>query len=440
MAGSYIPHYFGDVVERKLRSRIGWLTAGVASSIPWPEGDVWVVYDGDDYILRGSKRNGEPSPPGITVPCDRGDVDESLAKIYRFTSILGWFAGGFVDVGGYVSGTHPMLYGDPQNVYSSVGAAGSKGFSCNFMPLIRDEAARKALAFFREGKRLKRVHDSYAFLSFYKVIESQFADGKAKGRWIDANLDALTSERAASRIADLRAAGTDVGRHLFESGRCAVAHASLDGAIVDPDIPADRRRLSDDLAIMEALAYHFISHELKIETDHETYRDRNRLEPWHKLVNEDTLGQLLRGQMPPNVDDLEHRRASIAIWPDGPVPGLDEMTMRVDAIGEGAIRIVLLNPRKTIILPFVLDFRHGRAHTQLDDGGLCGTPEVQPDEADVRAYATFFYRVLGNGIAELRIDGFDPVDCDVVIPVNIIPPLPAKAIEEAVERFRQQGA
>lgn len=171
---------------------------------------------------------------GITVPCDRSDVDESLAKIYRFASILGWFAAGFVDVGGHVSGTHPILYGDPQNVYSSVGAAGSKGFSCNFMPVIRDEVTRNALAFFREGKRHKRVHDSYAFLSFYNVVESQFADGKAEGRWIDANLGTLTSERAVSRIADLRAAGTDVGRHLFESGRFAVAHASLDGAIADP--------------------------------------------------------------------------------------------------------------------------------------------------------------------------------------------------------------
>lgn len=121
---------------------------------------------------------------------------------------------------------------------------------------------------------------------------------------------------------------------------------------------------------MEALAYHLIGHELKTETDLGTYRNRNRLEPWHKLVDEDTLGQLLRGEMPPNVDALEHQWISIAIWPDEPVPGLDEKTMRVDAIGEGAIRIVLRNPSKTIILPFVLDFRHGRAHTHSTTEGF----------------------------------------------------------------------
>ena len=63
MAAPYIPHYFGEAVEKKVRSRIGWLTAGVASSVPWPKDDVWVRYDGEDYIIRGTERNGKPSPP-----------------------------------------------------------------------------------------------------------------------------------------------------------------------------------------------------------------------------------------------------------------------------------------------------------------------------------------------------------------------------------------
>jgi hypothetical protein len=36
MKTTYIPHTFGEDVDRKLRSRRGWLTAGVASSISWP--------------------------------------------------------------------------------------------------------------------------------------------------------------------------------------------------------------------------------------------------------------------------------------------------------------------------------------------------------------------------------------------------------------------
>ncbi|MGA7309701.1 MAG: methylamine utilization protein MauJ, partial [Pseudolabrys sp.] len=261
MKTPYIPHTFGEDVDRKLRSRRGWLTAGVASSIPWPSFDVRVKYAGDEYFLRGSERDGKPSPPGITIACN-GDsgADEAIAKILRFTSILSWFESGYVDVSGYVYGSHPILYGG-RTVYSSMGIVGTKSFNCNHMPIVEDDNVRKALAFWREGKRLDEVHDSYSFLSFYKVIESQFRDGKNRGRWISANIDKLT-DRAAKRVAELRAAGVDVANHLFESGRCAVAHASLEGEIIDPDIPADRKRLSADLVIIEELARIYIRDEL----------------------------------------------------------------------------------------------------------------------------------------------------------------------------------
>lgn len=262
MKTPYVPHIFGEEVQRKLAGRRGWLTAGVASSIPWPSSDVCVTYAGDEYFLRGMEREGKPSPPCITVACEKAGPDKAIAKIYRFTSILSWFEGGYVDVSGYIWGSHPALYGS-RNVYSSMGILGNKSFNCNHMPIIEHDNIRKALAFWREGKRLDEVHDSYAFLSFYKVIESQFSDGKAKADWIVANIEKLT-DRAAKRVAELRAEGVDVSRHLFDSGRCAIAHARLDGEIVDPDIPADRKRLSADLVIIEELARIYIRDELKV--------------------------------------------------------------------------------------------------------------------------------------------------------------------------------
>jgi hypothetical protein len=58
----------------------------------------------------------------------------------------------------------------------------------------------------------------------------------------------------------------------------------------------------------------------------------------------------------------------------------------------------------------------------------------------VRAYATFFYNVIGNRIAELTCGEIEPIDCEVVIPVNIIPQAPDTAIAAAVERFRKKNA
>lgn len=432
-----MPHLFGEVVEQKLASRLGWLTAGVASSIPWPSCDVCVQYAGDEYFLRGTKRDERTSPPCITIACNKDGADEAIAKIYRFTSILSWFKGGYVDVSGYIWGSHPVLYGG-HTVYSSLGVAGEKSFNCNHMPIVEQENIRKALAFWREGKRLDEVHDSYAFLSFYKVIESQFPDGKQKAEWITANIDKL-ADRAARRVAELRAAGIDVSRHLFDSGRCAVAHASLDGEIVDPDIPVDRRRLSADLVIMEELARIYIRDELLVPDSRSLYRTRDRLEPWAPLLSPEVLEILKKGGTPDDVSALTGRIVSIGLWPDGPIPGLEQMTMHVDAVENGVVKIVLINDRNTILLVFFLDYRSGRVHTNLQDGGLL-YGESNPNENDAKAYATFFYNVFSNGIAELTCGSNEPVDCEVVIPVNMMMTMSAEqAIAEAVERFRKEN-
>ena len=435
----YVQHIFGEEVDRRLSSRRGWLTAGVASSISWPSLDVCVEYAGDEYFLRGSEREGKSSPPCITIACNGdADVDAALGKIYRFTSILSWFEGGYLDVSGYTWGSHPMLYGG-RTVYSSMGIAGAKSFNCNHMPVIEVENVRKALAFWREGRRLDEVHDGYAFLSFYKVIESQFQDGRARAKWITSHIDQLT-DRAAKRVAELRSAGVDVSDHLYESGRCAVAHASLEGEIVDPDVPADRKRLSADLVIMEELARIYIRDELKVPDSGSLYRTRNRLAPWDTLLSSETLDTLRKGETPTDVSALNGLKVAIGLWPDGPIPGLEQSTMHVDAVENGVIRIALANERRTILLVFLLDYRSGQVHTNLEDGGLLYC-DNNPDESDVRAYSTFFYKVFGNGIAELTCGDCEPIDCEVVIPVNMMMTMSAEsAIEARVEQFRKENA
>lgn len=432
----YVPHIFGDEVSKKFRSRRGWLTAGVASSISWPSQDVCVTYAGDDYFLRGSELDGNPAPPGITVACPDGSSDEAIAKVYRFTSILSWYMGGYVDVSGYISGSHPILYGNPRTVYSTLGIAGKKSFNCNHLPIIEDESRRKALAFWREGQRLREVHDSYAFLSFYKVVESQFSDSKSKVEWITTSIGKLT-DRAAKRVKELRDAGLDVGRHLFESGRCAIAHASLEGEIIDPDVPEDRKRLSADLIVIEELARIFIRDELQIPDSMSLYRNRNRLSPWDGLLSTQVLNELKSGETPDDFAGYEGKIADVGLWPDGPIPGLDNMSIHVASVYEGIVRLELTNRKKTILLPFIVDYRSGRLHADLDNSGLLYESDAL-DAEDVRAFATFFYKVLGNGIAELTLDGIEPVDCEVVIPVNIMPPNPDEAIAETIRRFIEQ--
>jgi hypothetical protein len=83
---------------------------------------------------------------------------------------------------------------------------------------------------------------------------------------VSANTGSVHGHGVADALAGLRLKGvTDIGAHLYESGRCAIAHASRT-RIVDPDDPADTRRLQSELPIMMALAQKAIEEELGIET------------------------------------------------------------------------------------------------------------------------------------------------------------------------------
>jgi len=436
MKTPYIPHLFGDAAQAKLKSCQGWLTAGVASSVAWPQEDVWVLYDGHEYVLRSAKSGDERRPPCISTPSLHGDIDGALTRLYRFASVLGWFKGGQADITGSVWGTSPVLYGSRDTFTTTLD--GGKYFSCNYMPIIEDDQVRKALAFMREGRRLRHVHEPYSFLSFFKVVESQF-NSKDRVAWFQANLDQLDGA-AAKRVTDLRAQGLDVSKHLFDSGRCAVAHASLGGAIVDPDIPADRRRITADLDVMAGLATRYLKIDAGVPDDMELYKSRDRTEPWHGLLPANTLHRLQAGEEITDAGELgqlERTMVSVRLWPHEAPEPMQNMVLFAEGSAPGVLQFLAHNERKTVFLRFALDIANGRLHTLLENGGI-SEQFNEVTEAEVEHYTRYLHSVIGNALVELCIKGLDPVPCEVVIPVNIIPQAPEKMVALALEQHRQR--
>ena len=122
----------------------------------------------------------------------------------------------------------------------------------------------------REGRGLN--HPGYAFLSFYRVLEVAFPNGRARGEWIAKRVDALSDYRAKEALDRLRAQGvSNVDGHLRDSGRCAMAHARKE-PIIDPDDPDDARRLWSELPIMISLATLAIEEVFRVETRQTVYR------------------------------------------------------------------------------------------------------------------------------------------------------------------------
>ena len=91
-------------------------------------------------------------------------------------------------------------------------------------------------------------------------------DGQRQNHMIEgirATLPKLKGELAVSRPRTLRTTEPDIPKYLYESGRCAIAHAYAD-PIVDPDDVSDLRRLSEDLQIVKEIAEHLIEVELRV--------------------------------------------------------------------------------------------------------------------------------------------------------------------------------
>lgn len=437
----YIPHIVGEEAMAQVRGRRGWFSVGVTCSIAWPEQDVWLQYDGAEYILRGAKRpsdNKHPPVPCIHTPAPMHS-DEELARLYRFVSILGYFMGGYVDITGTTWGSHPIGYvGVPDREVMLTIQGGKFNFNCNHMPIVEDDQVRKALAFLREGRRLHHVHEPYSFLSFFKVIESQF-EARDRVSWVTDALDKVTEEDAVKRIKELRDQGVDVNKHLYDSGRSAVAHASIGRDIVDPDVPADRRRIVADLPIIAALARRYIQVDAGIPDHMELYSTRDRTQPWHALMTPQAAERLKSKGAVEDVAELgqfAESRVTVRLWPEPPAEQFTNMPFIVESCGEGVLFYMAYNERQTILLRFAIDIANGHVHTQLANSGMVN-PEHATEE-DVEDFTRYFHSVIGNRTVELSVDGAEPVDCDVVIPINIIPQVPEEAVARALEAFRRR--
>jgi hypothetical protein len=134
-----------------------------------------------------------------------------------------------------------------------------------------DERSIRAIAIYREALSIRNA--PYEFLGYMKIINILFKQGNQQIGWINATLPLLTEKHARSRIDELKVTEADVGKYLYESGRCAVAHA-FDVPVVNPDDPIDIFRLSADMPVARALAEYLIEHELVLQRYVESQQQR----------------------------------------------------------------------------------------------------------------------------------------------------------------------
>ena len=255
-------------------------------------------------------------------------------------------------------------------------------------------------------------------MSFYKVIESQFRNGRARGAWIGQSIPTLTG-KAAERVRELRAAQLDVGEHIFQSGRCAVAHASLSGQLVDPDIPEDRVRIDSDLVVIQALAKKYIKEELEVPDQMDVYRNRDALRPVYKYIEQNHVEELMNGvSVLGKKLGLNGLCVSINHWPHQSPQALQNLKLSVASVQNGIVDLRATNDSGTISLGFLLAFPQRKAETNLYVSGVLPTNQGGRLDEEI-AFLEYQKAVIGNGIIEMQLPNYEKIVCEEVIPVNI---------------------
>ena len=230
-----------------------WMNLGVSGECGWPDSQIEVSFSTTRFILMPQTSINSAS---IHLETHSNDNLDEMTTVNRFLSIVSW--------------------ADKQSLQNNYGWSGNtvpcavrkmclarsinRDFLTRWNPLL-DPKQQLAVALYREAMSVNSV--PYQILVFFKIINILHKDGHAQKAWIKKTIPRLTESYLQDRLLALTNAEPDVAAYLYESCRCAVAHAFSD-PLIDPDDLTHLHRLSADLEVVQALAEYFIKYELNV--------------------------------------------------------------------------------------------------------------------------------------------------------------------------------
>lgn len=237
---------------------VRYLNVDIRGGAAWPKEETKITFGGHELILQPATKDTEQS---VHIALKSITDIEALTLINRFLSVLSWCDDqGMENLYGWSGSLVPVSVSRRSR---SIGSSIAFPF---YRDVEYDSKTRLALALYREAKTINSV--AFEFLSYFKILNIFWKDKfqNHKNKLIEGLRDSLSNIRDAEalrRINALHKQHGDVAAYLYESGRCAVAHAHSD-PIVDPDDVSNLRRLSEDLYIIKAVAEFLIENELHV--------------------------------------------------------------------------------------------------------------------------------------------------------------------------------
>ncbi len=431
-----------DVFKDELLVRGEWVVACVDPKICWPmalekiayrKQQLYVIPQFDDYYPSVAVMRG----PGLPT------FEAAQVLLLNFLSAKCWLEGHGCDVAHWTGGNLPR----PVAGFARSGVQLMRTMHYNpfEIPDVADQKARWSLAFYREGLSIQQV--PYAFLSFYKIINILRRSGKDQKAWINGKIDAavaLERIRAKPRLDALRKTGADIGEYLYESGRCAIAHAGH-GVTVDPEDPRDLRRLADDLPLMKALAAYGIEHEFGINSARTIYdMHLYELRGFREHFGAALTARLKSGESPVLSEYPALPNLTIGLHRQDPFAPLTDMAATIVASDEGYVLVECTHASGRTGMFLWLAFHEERLGCDvfyglesIDDGSAAAAAEAAAVMCFRRNYfanGQLIVRHAATGEIWGRCDAFKPVNVDMGRTLDGMDATIAKFEAEAVAR------
>lgn len=393
-----------------------WICLNVSPTTSWPVRAQSLVFAGQTiWIIPITQEE----HPGVALERSAGlSIEDAEAVLYRLLSVIAWREDTGIHVAHRTGGSWPMMMGlDRQRGFST-----RQPFDFTETICPEEQGPRIALGLMREGRSLN--HPGYAFLSFWRVLELAMPVASERTEWMQAVLPTLKGHDVPGALEGIRALGVeDVGRHLFSSGRCAIAHASGD-PIVNPDDPRDARRLSSELPLVRELAVRAIEDCFGIDSRSKEYREHlYELRGWRRFIGAAAIDRIIAETPPGDGETINLPQICVRIRGRPRYEAFEGMEPSEARISDGLLHLEYRSPDRLTAIRFALAFAAEHLAFDLAKGILHADDGSAAAAEHLVGLHRFSRDLLLNGELQIwdaddgtllsRLDAFIPTNCHV---------------------------
>lgn len=385
-----------------------------------------ITYDGYAIeVKRGSLEEGH----NLYIETSEERYKDAHETGRRFLSEVSWLFKCEVEVLTFGASGHKLPVNVANRKFNRVGG----GINLDdYKQLTFEKSKRLSISLYREA--ISSNSQFYKFLGFFKIIN--LTEGKEQKRWINNNIHKIMENK--DRLQKLIDQGIEnFGDHLYHSGRCAIAHASINSEepVADADNYDDNYRIGMELPIIRELAEIYIKNDLKVPDRNKAFKNitYNGL---IKIFGNHLITKILFSQKDCSSDIQSIFKLSLSIFEDERIYNyLKGLNFKVIRASKGLILISNRSHNTPIIVQFMINLLEREISFDIDhfqlNQGIHLNNNIKLD------YYYFLKSLLFNGRIEIYHEKNFILRLSPYIPINIDFEATLKEIEHSINKLEK---